>query len=68
MTRRQGEGVAITERSDGRFMARVSWTDEAGQSKRTAVYGRSAREVRDKLKALRGRLESGLPARDSKVG
>jgi integrase len=67
MARRQSEGVAITQRSDGRFMARVSWTDDAGRSKRTAVYGRSAKEVKEKLKSLRARIDDGLPARDSKV-
>jgi integrase len=55
MTRRRGRGEgSITQRSDGRWMARVDLGWQDGKRRYKAVYGRTRRAVSDKLtKALR---------------
>ncbi|MEC4611810.1 tyrosine-type recombinase/integrase [Tsukamurella tyrosinosolvens] len=65
--RGNGEG-SITKRANGTYQGRVRYIDPVtGLSKRVSVYGKSTREVRDKLKALRERLDDGAPAKDSKI-
>lgn len=67
MTKRRDNGHgSIVERGDGRFAGAIAWTDEAGRSKRTWVYGQNRTEVRGKLKAISERLGKGLPAVDSR--
>ena len=61
-TRRgNGEG-SITKRSDGRWMgqANLGWQD--GKRCRKTVYGRTKREVQDKLREALHRSDLGLPA------
>lgn len=63
--RANGEGT-VTKRKDGRWESRLSYIDpETGQPKRQAFYGRTAREVRDKMKEARGRIDDGRPPRDA---
>jgi integrase len=63
--RANGEGT-VTKRKDGRWESRLSYLDpETGQRKRQAFYGRTAREVRDKLKGARDRIDDGRPPRDA---
>lgn len=60
-TRRgRGEG-GITKRSDGRWMAQadLGWRD--GKRRRKTIYGRTKREVQDKLRETLQRFEDGLP-------
>ena len=61
-TRRgNGEG-SITKRGDGRWMgqANLGWQD--GKRCRKTVYGRTKREVQDKLREALHRSDLGLPA------
>ena len=61
-TRRgNGEG-SITKRIDGRWMgqANLGWQD--GKRRRKTVYGRTKREVQDKLREALHRSDLGLPA------
>jgi len=63
--RQNGEGN-LYQRASGRWDARLSYTDpETGQPRRQAFYGRTAAEVRGKMKAARERIEAGAPVRDS---
>jgi hypothetical protein len=49
-TRRRGKGEgSITQRPDGRWVARVDLGWQEGKRRRKAVYGRTRREVADKL-------------------
>ena len=59
-TRRgRGEG-SITRRADGRWMARVDLGWQDGKRHRKTLYGRTKREVQDKLREAVQRLEHGL--------
>lgn len=60
------EGSNPRQRSDGRWQVHIRYTDEAGLSKRTTVYGKTATEARDKADEVRSRLKAQLPARDRK--
>ena len=67
MTKRgNGEG-SIYRRSDGLWVGALSYLDKAGQRKRHVTYGKTQREVRDKLKAARERLDGGAPVRDARM-
>ena len=60
-TRRgRGEG-SITRRADGRWMARVDLGWQDGKRRRKTLYGRTKREVQDKLRETLHRTEKGLP-------
>lgn len=49
------------------YIGAVSYTDDAtGKAKRHMVYGKTRREVADKMKAVRERLDSGAAVKDSK--
>src|SRR4051794_29365282 len=54
--RRGNSEGTIVQRSDGRYAGAIAWRDETGRSKRTWVYGRTRKDVRDKLKVMQGRL------------
>ena len=54
--RSHGEGT-ISQRSDGRWMARITMPDGS----RKALYGKTQKEVRDKLIAARHHVQQGLP-------
>lgn len=56
--RGNGEGT-ICKRSDGRWMGQIVITTGYGQSKRKTVYGKSQREVREKLEALKADRKQG---------
>ena len=59
-TRRgRGEG-SITRRADGRWMARVDLGWQDGKRCRKTLYGRTKREVQEKLREAVQRLEHGL--------
>ena len=60
-TRRgRGEG-SITRRADGRWMARVDLGWQDGKRCRKTLYGRTKREVQDKLREMLHRTDQGLP-------
>ena len=60
-TRRgRGEG-SITRRADGRWMARVDLGWQDGKRRRKTLYGRTKREVQDRLRETLHRTEKGLP-------
>lgn len=50
--RSNGEGT-ICKRSDGRWMGQVTLHEDYGQSKRKTVYGKSQREVREKMEIIK---------------
>lgn len=66
VTRRaNGEGT-VTLRADGRWMARLAYTDPiTGHRERATFYAPTAREVRAKLKTARDRLEAATPPKDA---
>ena len=65
--RSNGEGN-IRQRPNGSWEARLSYVDEAtGKRKRVSFYGRTKREVRDKLKEAVDRIDSGAPPKDATV-
>jgi hypothetical protein len=67
--RRRGnhEGSTPVKRADGRWHVHVRYRDEHGVPRRTTVYGKTAREARDKAEEVRRRLRAHLPARDKKI-
>src|SRR6516165_34883 len=63
--RANGEGT-VTKRADGRWMARVAYSDPiSGETRRATFYARSAAEVRAKLKEARDRLAADTPPTDA---
>ena len=66
MTRRaNGEGT-VTQRADGRWMARLSYIDPiSGKRERATFYAKTAREVRAKLAAARSRIDAQAPPKDA---
>lgn len=63
--RSNGEG-SIYWRGDGRWTGALSYRDRSGRATRRVVYGRTKREVRDKLAAARKRLDGGTPVKDER--
>jgi hypothetical protein len=61
--RGNGEGSAITQRKDGRYVAAIRYEDAQGKARRAYVYGRTKAQVREKLREarrrVRGRAASG---------
>jgi integrase len=57
----------MRKRSNGTWEARLSYVDSDGTLKRVSVYGKTQREVRDKAKAVRERVDNGAPANDDKM-
>lgn len=47
-------------------MVQLRHTDDEGTAKRVEVYGRTAKEARDKAAEVRRRLDASMPARDRK--
>ena len=47
--------------------SRLSYIDGDGTLKRVSVYGKTQREVREKVKAVRERVDKGAPAKDNKM-
>ncbi len=68
MSRRgNGEGTSPRQRKDGRWVVQLRYTTEDGVAKRTEIYGRTAKDVREKAKTVQRRLEQKQPAKDRKV-
>jgi integrase len=68
MSTRTANGTGnIRKRPNGTWEARLSYTDSDGTLKRVSVYGKTQREVRDKMKAARDRVDNGAPATDDKM-
>lgn len=57
----------IRKRPNGTWEVRLSYTDADGALKRVSVYGKTQREVREKVKAVRDRVDNGAPATDDKM-
>lgn len=64
--RANGEGT-VRQRSNGTWEARLTYIDpQTGRQERRSFYGKTAREVRSKMKAARERIEAGAPVVDDK--
>ena len=62
MASRRGPGEgSITRRADGRWMARVDLGWQGGKRCRKTLYGRTKREVQEKLREMLCRTDQGLP-------
>ena len=57
--RDRGEG-SITKRSDGRWMARVDLGWQDGKRRRKTIYGRTKRDVQEKLREVLHRTDHGM--------
>src|SRR5690349_17353147 len=69
MANANGEGSIYKRMRDGKqtgYIGALSYTDDAGNAKRHTVYGRTRREVSDKMKAVRARLQDGVAVKDSR--
>lgn len=69
MANANGEGSIYKRMRDGKqtgYIGALSYTDEAGNAKRHTVYGKTRREVSDKMKVVRARLEDGAAVKDSR--
>jgi integrase len=65
---RKANGLGnFRKRPNGSWEARLSYIDADGARQRVSVYGKTQREVRDKLKAVRERVDNGAPANDAKM-
>jgi integrase len=58
------EGSRPIQRQDGRWQVSLRYIDADGTAKRTTVTGKTQREVRDKAKEVRQRLDKRQPPRD----
>jgi hypothetical protein len=59
-SRRGHHEGTVCQLKDGRYQGRIRYIDDAtGEYKRKAVYGKSPKEVRDKLAAFRKKREKG---------
>lgn len=65
--RANGEGSRPIQRKDGRWAVGIRYIDPDGLSKRTYVYGKTAKEAREKAEAVRERVKAGRPAKDAKT-
>ncbi len=67
-SRRRGRGEGnITQRPDGRWVARVDQGWEGGKRRRKAVYGKTRREVAGKLTKLLRDVQQGTVIPDERV-
>ncbi|MEE6179204.1 tyrosine-type recombinase/integrase [Mycobacterium sp. 050134] len=57
----------IRKRPNGTWEVRLSYTDADGTLNRVSVYGKTQREVREKVRAVRDRVDNGAPATDDKM-
>ena len=63
--RANGEG-SVRQRANGRWEARLTYTDtETGQVKRASFYGATAKAARAEMKKARERLAAGAPVKDA---
>lgn len=61
------EGSKPIQRKDGRWQVALRYIDADGTSKRTTVAGKTQKEVRDRAKEVRQRLDKNQPPKDAKV-
>jgi integrase len=62
MAKRRGSGEGtITQREDGRWMARIDLGTVNGRRKRLSIYGKTRKEVADKLVTEQRKVQQGLP-------
>jgi hypothetical protein len=64
-----GEGSIYAWKKDGKpsgYKGALSYTADDGTTKRYVAYGRTRKDVRDKLDKARERLSAGAPVRDAK--
>ncbi len=69
MANANGEGSIYKRMRDGKqagYIGAISFTDESGIAKRHMVYGKTRRQVADKMKAVRTRLDNGAAVKDSR--
>lgn len=67
MAKRRGRGEgSITQRPDGRWVARVDLGWQDGKRRRKAVYGRTRREVADKLPKILRAVQQGSALPDER--
>lgn len=69
MANANGEGSIYKRMRGGKqtgYIGAVSFTGESGQPKRHMVYGKTRTQVRDKMKAVRERLDNGASVKDSR--
>ncbi|SKG74470.1 phage integrase family protein [Mycobacteroides abscessus subsp. bolletii] len=69
MANANGEGSIYKRMRDGKqagYVGALSYSDESGKTKRHTVYGKTRREVSDKMKAARTRLENDVAIKDSR--
>jgi integrase len=65
--RSNGEGT-VYQRSDGRYEARLTWTDaETGARRSKSFYGATRAEATRKMKAGSARVEGGKPITDART-
>ena len=65
--RANNEG-SITKRSDGRYMGQISLTDPiTGKRKRKTLYGKSQKEVLEKINMLKYQLQTGVYTGESDI-
>lgn len=65
--RRRGHGEgSIYQRKDGQWVGSISLGHEGGRRRRKTVYGKSRREVQEKVTKLRYQQHRGLPVADDR--
>lgn len=64
--RMDGEGTVPKQRKDGRWEAKVRFTDRFGKPDRKSVYGKTFEDCRTRLEEVQARLANDLPATDAK--
>ncbi len=68
MAKRRGHGEgAVYQRADGRWCASVDQGWEGGKRKRKVIYGKTRREVAEKLVVVQRTTQQGLPAQDDQI-
>lgn len=65
--RHKSTGIAISQRQDGRYQARVPWVDANGATRRSYVYGTTPAEVAAKVEQIKDRLKAQQPVNDSRA-
>lgn len=61
---RKGEGT-VWQRSDGRWVARLTYVDDTGRKRRADKYAKSKREAQAHLRSMRRHAEDGAPVIES---
>lgn len=65
--RANGEGT-VYRRPDGAWSGQLSYLDpDTGKRRRATFYGKTAREVRQKIKAAQDRVSAGAPPKDARA-